>query len=68
MSISRQHTKTAASHTHQSKSDANPLQKPNCLCLRAKAATNGAKRQTMTALPCSFCSAHKKSRLQADGF
>jgi hypothetical protein len=52
MSITRQHTEMAASHTHQSKSDANPFQQANARCFSAKAATNGAKRQTMTTLPC----------------
>jgi hypothetical protein len=51
MSISRQHAKTAASHTQYSKSDANSMQQPNLMCLGAKTATNDAKRQTMTALP-----------------
>jgi hypothetical protein len=50
MSIRRQHAKTAATHTHHSKSDANPMQQPNLMCLRGKTATNDAKRQTMTAL------------------
>jgi hypothetical protein len=50
MSIRRQHTKTAATHTHHSKSDANPMQQPNLMCLGAKTARNGDKRQTMTAL------------------
>jgi hypothetical protein len=36
------------------------LQQPNGLCLKAKAATNGAKRQAMTALP--LFSSHKKIR------
>jgi hypothetical protein len=61
MSIRRQHAKTAASHTHHSKSDANPMQQPNLMCLGAKSARNWAKRQTMTAL---FTELHVSGKTQ----